>query len=156
MRIECLDYIKFLKSIQNESVDLAITDPPYGISYQNNYTHNKHEIIKGDDKIFDYTSLAKELYRVLKEDTAVYCFTCWSEYPHHYKEFESAGFIMKEPLIVQKRASGKTDLYGSFQTNSEWILFGHKGRFKFRQTELVRNKRAGTIPNKGRKPVPEF
>lgn len=63
---------------------------------------------------------------------------------------------MKEPLIVQKRASGKTDLYGSFQSNADWIIFAHKGRFKFRPTQLVKNKKAGTIPNIGRKPVPVF
>jgi DNA modification methylase len=35
-------------------------------------------------------------------------------------------------------------------------MFGHKGRFRFRETALVRNKRAGTIPNPGRRPVPEY
>jgi DNA modification methylase len=63
---------------------------------------------------------------------------------------------MKEPIIGQKRPSGTTDLKGSFQTNSDWVIFAHKGRFKFRKTKLLRNKRAGTIPNKGRKPVPEW
>lgn len=63
---------------------------------------------------------------------------------------------MKEPLVCQKRASGTTDLAGSFQTNADWLLYAYKGRFKFKTTQLLRNKRAGTIPNKGRKPVPEW
>lgn len=63
---------------------------------------------------------------------------------------------MKEPLICQKRASGKTDLYGTFQSNSDWIIFAHKGKFQFRKTQLLKNKKAGVIPNKGRKPVPIY
>jgi DNA modification methylase len=100
--------------------------------------------------------LGKELYRVLKDNTAIYVFTGWSEYPDHYRQLESCGFAMKEPIICQKRPSGKTDLYGSFQSNSDWVIFAHKGRFKFRETRLVKNKKAGVIPNKGRKPVPEY
>ena len=63
---------------------------------------------------------------------------------------------MKEPIICQKRPSGTTDLYGSFQSNADWILFATKGRFKFKNTHLVHNKKAGVIPNIGRKPVPEY
>jgi DNA modification methylase len=53
-------------------------------------------------------------------------------------------------------ATHNTDLYGSFQSNSDWIIFAHKGRFIFKKTQLIKNKRAGTIPNIGRKPVPEY
>jgi DNA modification methylase len=128
----------------------------FGINYQNNFTHKMHDKIENDAVHFDYTDWAKEAYRILRPDSALFAFTCWSEYPLNYKEVESVGFAMKEPIICQKRASGKTDLFGSFQTNSDWIMFAHKGRFRFRQTQLVKNKKAGVIPNKGRKPVPEY
>ncbi len=154
--IKCCDYLELFKEIPDESIGLALTDPPYGINYSNNYTSKPHEVLKGDEGKFSYLALGKELYRVLKNNTAIFIFTGWSEYPEHYKQIESCGFSMKEPLICQKRASGKTDLYGSFQSNSDWVIFAHKGSFKFRATELVKNKRAGTIPNKGRKPVPLY
>lgn len=115
-----------------------------------------HGKIENDAVHFDYADWAKEAYRILRPNSALFAFTGWSEYPLHYKEVESVGFAMKEPIICQKRASGKTDLYGTFQTNSDWIMFAHKGRFRFRQTQLIKNKKAGVIPNKGRKPVPEF
>jgi site-specific DNA-methyltransferase (adenine-specific) len=100
--------------------------------------------------------LGKEAFRVLKEGSAVFIFSCWSEYPDHYKQIESCGFRMKEPVICQKRPSGKTDLFGSFQSNSDWVIFASKGRFKFQSTQLIKNKKAGAIPNKGRKPVPIY
>lgn len=128
----------------------------FGIDYQNNFTHKMHSKIENDAVHFDYTAWAKEAFRILRSNSALFAFTGWSEYPLHFKEVENCGFAMKEPIICQKRASGKTDLYGTFQTNSDWIMFAHKGRFRFRQTQLVKNKKAGVIPNKGRKPVPFY
>jgi DNA modification methylase len=142
--------------IEEESADLVFTDPPFGVGYQNPYTKTKHEVLVGDDAPFDYGELAKVSYRLLKPNNALFLFTGWSTYPYHYQQVEASGFKMKEPLVCQKRPSGTTDLAGSFQTNADWLLFAHKGRFKFRRTQLLRNKRAGTVPNKGRKPVPEW
>lgn len=156
MNVVVRDYLDFLRDIPDESVDLILTDPPFGVSYQNNYTGKKFDMIAGDEQEFSYLPLALEAMRVLKDGSAFFVYTGWSTYPNHFLELVAAGFNVSEPLIVQKRPSGTTDLTGSFQTNSDWIMFAKKGRFKFRKTQLVRNKRAGTVPNKGRKPVPEF
>jgi DNA modification methylase len=154
--IHCCDYLDLMPRISDESVALVLSDPPFGIGYQNNYTHDIHEVMAGDKETFSYLPFAKEAYRVLRPDSAIFAYTGWSEYPRHFQELREAGFIMQEPLVVQKRPSGKTNLYGSFQSNADWIMFGHKGKFKFRSTELLLNKRAGTVPNKGRKPVGKF
>lgn len=154
--IHCCDYAELLEKIPDGSVHALITDPPFGVNYQNNYTSDMHDKMQGDDKTFCYFRLGVESYRALVDNSAIFVYTGWSEYPHHFNELRSAGFAMKEPLICQKRPSGKTDLYGTFQTNADWLLFGHKGRFRFKKTELLKNKRAGTIPNKGRKPVPKY
>lgn len=110
----------------------------------------------GDESEFSYYKLGKEAFRVLKNNTPLFAFTGWSEYPLHFLQLEECGFAMKEPLICQKRASGKTDLKGTFQSNADWCMFAHKGRFIFKGTELLKNKKAGVIPNKGRKPVPTY
>jgi DNA modification methylase len=154
--IKCCDYLELLQGIPDESVGLVLSDPPFGISYSNPYTKNRYDQMLGDDKHFDYSLLAKEAFRILKPNSAIFLFTCWSEYPKHFEEVRKAGFRIKEPVISQKRPSGNLDVFGSFQSNADWVLFAHKGRFEFRQTNLVKNKRAGTVPNKGRKPVPEF
>lgn len=155
--LEHADYLDFLGCLADGSVDAVITDPPYGVNYQNPYTQKKFDVLEGDAEEFSYEPLAEQAYRILKQDSAFFAYTGWSTYPRHFLDLRlSTKFQMKEPLVVQKRPSGTTDLEGSFQTNADWLLFAKKGNFKFRQTQLVRNKRAGTIPNKGRKPVPEF
>src|SRR5208337_1174810 len=113
-------------------------------------------VLSGDTAKFSYATFAREAHRVLKPNSAIYVFTRWSEYPQHFGELAEVGFDMKEPVIGQKRSSGTSDLLGTFQSNVDWVMFAHKGRFKFRHTKLLRNKRAGTVPNVGRAPVPEY
>jgi DNA modification methylase len=155
-RVLSADYAALLADLPDESVDLILTDPPYGIGYQNPYTHDAHDMLDGDAAPFSYALLAREAYRVLRPGSAVLMFTGWSVYPDHYRDVEAAGFTMREPVIGQKRPAGATNLDCTFQPNSDWLIFATKGRFRFQPVTLLRNKRAGTIPNKGRQPVPEW
>jgi len=150
------DCLSILGNLPKATANLFLTDPPYGIDYQNHYTKAVHSKICNDTKGFTYTDWATQAYCLLKENTALFAYTGWSVYGTHYKNLSKAGFTLKEPLIIQKRLSGTSDLYGTFQTNADWLLFAHKGRFKFHKTQLLKNKKAGTIPNKGRKPVPTY
>uniref|UniRef100_A0A1B0FD29 NlpC/P60 domain-containing protein n=1 Tax=Glossina morsitans morsitans TaxID=37546 RepID=A0A1B0FD29_GLOMM len=60
--------------IPDETVDLILTDPPYGISYQNQFTNHRHAVLEGDSGI-PYEEFAKECYRILKDNTHAYFFT---------------------------------------------------------------------------------
>jgi len=150
-------YEELMPKIASSSVSVVITDPPYGIGYQNTYTKSKkHEVLLGDSEEFSYSLLAEHSYRILNKNSPIFCFTSWSQYPKHFVELGKSGFSMKEPLMGQKRASSAANIYGTFQTNSDWCMFGHKGKFKFKSTRILRNNRAGIIPSEGRKPVEEF
>jgi site-specific DNA-methyltransferase (adenine-specific) len=144
-----------MRQIPDASIDVVITDPPFGINYQNTSTAKKHEVLAGDGSNFSYLPLAKEAYRVLKPDTAILCFTGWSEYPKHFPELAEAGFKMKEPLIGRRRPSMGCS-FSTWQPNADWVMFGHKGKFLFRETLLMRNKNAGATPNGRTKPVGEY
>lgn len=149
------DCLEVMRSLDIKS-DLVLTDPPYGISYQNNFTREKHNRIVGDGGKFSYREWGEEAYRLLKDDAALYAYTHWREYPLHFQEIEECGFSMKEPLIAQKGESGTGALHSTFKCNADWILFAHKGRFRFRETRLIRNKKAGIVPGKGRPPIREW
>lgn len=94
-KIFCMDYKELLAKIPDNSVALVVSDPPYGINYNNPYTHKMHDKIENDAVHFDYTEFAKESYRILKPDSAFFVFTCWSEYPLHRKCGGSPCLVLK-------------------------------------------------------------
>ncbi|NFF75969.1 DNA-methyltransferase [Clostridium sporogenes] len=131
-----------LKNINEESIDLILTDPPYGVNYQNNYTLHKHKKIKGDKNLsdIDYKLFVKEIFRVLKNNSHAYLFTRFDVYPYHYKCLMDAGFNIKNVLVIEKgHIGGVGDLKGSYANNSEWIIFCQKGRREFSKTKLIKN-----------------
>lgn len=138
-----MDCVDLFPLIPSGSVSMILTDPPYGISYQNCYSHKKHPKLEGDSGI-DYELFAVESYRILQENAHAYFFTRFDCYPYHYQCLEQAGFIIKNCLIVEKGTIGGIgDLRGSYANNAEWVIFCQKGRRPFQRTSLVLNKHQG-------------
>jgi len=69
-KIICADCLEVMKDIPDKSVDLVLTDPPYGINYNNKrlnrYSHSKFADIKNDCGEIDYSKLIKEFQRIGK------------------------------------------------------------------------------------------
>lgn len=144
------DCFKGMATMPDESIDLIVTDPPYGISYQNNFSFEKHRKIEGDEGI-DYDLFAKECFRVLKNNSHAYFFTRFDEYPIHYIALQNAGFIIKNCLVIEKgNIGGCGDLKGSYANNSEWIIFCTKGKRAFEETKLLKNKKPAGVQSNSR------
>ena len=156
-QVYCCDCFAFFKNMADGSVDLVLTDPPYGISYQNHFTKKQKKPITGD-KALDFLVVAKECYRILKENRHAYFFTRFDSYPLHYQYLAEAGFSIKNCLVIEKaNVGGIGDLKGSFANNSEWIIFCQKGRRIFQRTELMKNRYPpGTVFHRGRIPSREY
>ncbi len=43
--IYCMDCMELLAQIPDGYVSMILTDPPYGISYRNNFTKRKHRVL---------------------------------------------------------------------------------------------------------------
>lgn len=81
-QLACTDANDVLQQLPDESVDLIVTDPPYGIGFSGNrYQTADHDELEGDADHDLYDGLADELYRVLKPDSHCYVFTRWDVYP---------------------------------------------------------------------------
>lgn len=151
-----MDYRELLKQLPDGAAGLILTDPPYGIRYQNQFSHTPHKPIKGDEGI-DYAGFAAECYRVLQNNAHAYFFTRFDQYPEHYRLLRQAGFQIKNCLIVEKgNLGGIGDLTGSYANNAEWVIFCQKGRRAFNQTKLLMNQKQGRVPGRNRNPVPEY
>ena len=148
------DYKNVLPFLPINSIDLVLTDPPYGINYQNKFTQSPHSSVNSDYHKFSYREWGQLAYNLLRNDTALFAYTQWSVYGRHCTQLAKSGLLLKEPLIAQKRLTGTGDLYGTFQTNTDWIIFAHKGRFLFKSTKLMYTKNPGHRSN--RNEIPEF
>ncbi len=64
------DCLEIMKGMADKCVDLVLTDPPYGISYNNNKLNRKsnatYSDIANDNGELDYKSLIQELMRIGK------------------------------------------------------------------------------------------
>lgn len=140
------DCLELMAHIPDGFVSLILTDPPYGISYQNHFTKKKHQILAGDMGI-DYRRFAWESYRILADNAHAYFFTRYDCYPYHYECLDTAGFQVKNCLVVEKgNVGGIGDLQGSFANNAEWLIFCQKGRRVFNRTTLLPNRCGGRKP----------
>lgn len=74
--IYCMDCLEGIKKLNSESVDLILTDPPYGL--------NK-EGIKNDSDLSLFYSILPECYRVLKNDSFFITFFSTKFIPEIFK-----------------------------------------------------------------------
>lgn len=154
-QLYCMDCMELFSQIPDSSVSLILTDPPYGIRYQNNFTQFQYPQIVGDDGI-DYEQLARESYRILRENAHAYFFTRFDCYPYHYQCLKQAGFSIKNCMIIEKgTVGGIGDLQGSYANNAEWVIFCQKGRRLFNHTRLMLNKYKGSY-SPTRKPYEKY
>ena len=124
------DCLAKMKTMNDGSVDMVVTDPPYLMDYQSNKRVKtpKFEKIAGDvdghQMIIDYFAECK---RIMKDDTHIYSFCSWHHIDFFKQEFEK-NFHLKNILIWYKSGGGIGDLEGAYINDYEFVLFGHKGR----------------------------
>ncbi len=142
--------LEVMKNINDKSIDLIITDPPYLINYQSNRRKKKDRFdkIKNDkDNYILIQEYFKECYRIMKNDTAIYCFCSWHNIDFFKREFEKY-FKLKNIIIWNKNNHGTGDLKGSYAPKYEFILFGHKGRTLLREKRISDVIDCAKIPSK--------
>lgn len=119
---------EIIQKTPDESVDLIASDVPYGIDFQSNQrvATKKMDKIEGDTEPPVY--ILKEMYRVLKANTACYIFTRWDVMELWRQELEKAEFEVKHLLVWDKGIHGMGDLHGDWGDATELILYATKGR----------------------------
>lgn len=70
-KIYCGDCLEVMKGMPDKSIDLVLTDPPYGMEFRSNHRINKHDKIAGDDKY--PVEVLKEFFRIAKRGVYIFC-----------------------------------------------------------------------------------
>ncbi len=121
------DALTLMGGLPAGSIDMILTDPPYGISFQSNHRTEKHKKITGDNNIEWLDGWAAELFRIAADNTAHYVF-CSFHNIEHFKSALGRFFNLKNILIWEKNNTSMGDLKGDFAPKYEMIIFMHKGR----------------------------
>lgn len=135
-KINNSDAVEYLRTLEDESVDLVITDPPYESleKHRSKGTTTRLKVSKGSSnqwfEIFPnerFEELFTEVYRVLKKNSHFYLF-CDQETMFVAKPIgEQVGFKFWKPIVWDKVKIGMGYHY---RARYEMILFFEKGKRK--------------------------
>jgi len=127
--------IKVLQEMDEESIDLIVSDPPYKMTSRGNSGNaggmiKKKEVNSGN--VFEFndtpvTEWAKEFYRVLKDGSHCYIMTNHVNLIEFLNVLTDVGFHFVKSLIWMK----DNKIMGhSYMSQFEYVLFFRKGSFK--------------------------
>lgn len=151
--------IELLQTLEGRSVDLIVTDPPYGIGYDagtrranDAKSERRTSSTFGEDVFQDDWML--DAHRVLKPTGALYLFTRWDVIHQWKTALERVGFQVVQRIVWDKLhwGGGNLDYYGP---QAEDILFcikqggTHKLRWTKRQGNMWRLTKLDAINYEG-------
>lgn len=131
------DCLEVMKQIPNESVDMVLTDPPYLCDYSRHDSKSRFskKIANDENNSANEGMIEKylqECYRIMKDNTAIYCFCNYKKIDFFKQQIETAGFNLKNIIIWDKQRNGMGDLSTTFGYSYEFIIFASKGQPKIR------------------------
>lgn len=102
--IDNIDCLEGLREVPDNSVDLIVTDPPYGINTRSSMNKNSKLNAWADlcNASLWYTAWMQECQRVLKDDGAMWSFINWRGFPTITKAGLDMGWPMESLLIWDK------------------------------------------------------
>ena len=143
------DCLERMKEIPDGSVDMVLTDPPYGMDYQSNrrVTQEKFEKIANDKELDWVDSFIDECHRVMSENSAMYFFCSWHKIDY-FKQAIERKFKLKNLICWVKNNHGSGDLKGGYAPKHEFVFYAVKGRVLNRGKRLPDVIYADKIPSK--------
>lgn len=124
---DCLEIMPYIPA---ESVDLILTDPPYGMNYQSQRRpkSKRFDKLSNDNTIDWFPEFIHQAYRILKPDRHAYIFCTWRNYPSLYWMVKTTPFKINGIVVWNKLSHGSGDLHSGLAPLHEWIFFLSKGR----------------------------
>ena len=133
LNLICGECIEQLKLIDDESIDLIVTDPPYKTTargHAGNAGGMMQKKINMSGQVFQFNNIdcseyAPEFYRILKNGSHCYIMTNHVNLIHILNTFTNVGFHFIKSLIWDK---GNKIMGLFYMSQYEYILFFRKGR----------------------------
>lgn len=98
------DCTRVLKRLPDASVDLIVTDPPYGVCYQD----STGRTVANDDDPSRVLGAFTDLFRVLKQDSLCISFYGWGQVDAFFRAWRRAGFRPVGHIVWAKEYASRT------------------------------------------------
>jgi len=115
------DCTRVLRTLPDASVDLVVTDPPYGVRYRDRLNRT----IANDDHPERILGAFDDVYRVMKPDTFCVSFYGWNRVDAFLAAWRRAGFVPVGHLVWQKNYASNR---GFLEARHEQAYLLAKGR----------------------------
>ena len=131
------DSISAMRNMNEECVDLILTDPPYktitGGDSNGKNSERPKGMLSGNRKLFKHQNIKisdwmPEIYRILKPGSHAYIFTNALNLTEMLNEANKAGFKLHNLLVWEKNNCTPSQFY---MKNCEYVLFLRKGKAKW-------------------------
>jgi len=124
-----MEALELLKQLQDNSIDLVLTDPPYNISRETNFStmkgHRGTTMDFGDwDKETDIISFISHLPRTLKIGANVVIFNCWENIGDIAKAMRKNEIEPKRCLVLNKSNPAPFNRDRLFVNDVEFAIWG--------------------------------
>ena len=128
---ECVSLMR--KELKNNSIDLIVTDPPYGVGFKTDLYDDSYEAVLANMPIW-----FNEWYRVLKEDCYLYLFVGVKTLHIWIEEGIKAGFTYKNIIATRSFNNGAMTPKNNFGFQFQPVLVFSKGKGKnFNDVDFV-------------------
>ena len=123
-----MDCLEGMKMLSDKSVDMIITDPPYGINLtpQRSGSKFKNTKVVNDSNLDWLPQIVMECFRLLKDNSVCYIFCNWQNYDVFKQEFQKL-FTIKNCIVWDKDWFG---MGNNWRPNHEFIMVVTNGKFK--------------------------
>ncbi len=120
---------EILPSLPAASVDLILTDPPYGISYRSRARHGRMPIqIRNDEDLNALRGVLPLADRLLKDDRHVYIFAAPSRIGEAVDAIQLYWRIKNQIVWDKGNAGTRGDCQAGYAANWEAVIYANKGR----------------------------
>jgi site-specific DNA-methyltransferase (adenine-specific) len=140
------DCLEEMKNIPDGSIDLVLTDPPYGMKYKRHIKEPRFDYLLNYEGLEWLPEFCDELGRIMKDDSNFYIFCSW----HNVGVFQfelGKHFHLKNLLVWDNGGSGMGDLRTDYGGRYELVFFGVNKKVK---QKALNGKRDSNVISFGR------